>query len=41
MKRYDDDLRIFLVSCLKKIEYLNHPDIKEEVLAHIAMHMIA
>lgn len=36
---YDDELRLFLVNCLKTVDYLR--DISEEILVHIAMHMIA
>ena len=39
MRTYDDELRIFLVGCLRQITYL--ADITEDILTHIAMHMIA
>ena len=39
MTNYDDELRVFLVSCLRKIDYLEK--ISEEILVHIAMHMVA
>ena len=32
MRRYDDELRIFLVSCLTKIDYLSHPKIEPTAL---------
>ena len=38
-KQYDDELRIFLVHCLRKVDYLS--SMKEDILTHIAMHMIA
>lgn len=37
MKTYDDELRIFLVNCLKSIDYLK--DIDDEVLTHLALNM--
>jgi len=39
MNNYDDEIRIFLVSCLKKINYLK--DCKEDILTHIAISMVA
>ena len=41
MKNYDDELKIFLMTVLKKIDYLQVEGITEEVLVHIAMHMVA
>ena len=38
-KKYDDELRIFLLICLRKIPYL--AVMPEEVLTHLSMHMIA
>lgn len=38
MQAYDDELRIFLVSCLKEIDYFK--GISQEILIHIALHMI-
>ena len=39
MKTYDDELRIFLVTCLKKVDYLQN--LPEEILVHISMQMVA
>ena len=39
MKSYHDELRVFLVTCLKEIDYLK--DTKEDVLTHLAINMIA
>ena len=39
MKNYHDELRIFLVACLKEIDYLK--EINEEILTHLAINMIA
>jgi CRP-like cAMP-binding protein len=39
MKSYDDELRIFLVSCLREIDYL--ANVPEEVLVHMSMTMVA
>ena len=39
MKEYDDELRLFLVNCLKKIDYLS--EIGEDILTHLSMHMIS
>ena len=39
MRTYDDELKIFLVTSLKQIDYLK--DIKEEILTNLAMHMVA
>ena len=36
---YDDEVRMFLVSCLRKIDYLK--GIKDEILTHIAISMVA
>jgi len=41
MASYDDELRIFLVTCLKQIDYFQHKKISEDNLTLIAMHMIA
>ena len=41
MKSYDDELKIFLFTVLKKIDYLQAEGITEEALVHIAMHMVA
>ena len=41
LRRYDDELRIFLVSCLKKIDYLSDENIESVAIEHIAMHLIA
>jgi len=42
LKNYDDELRIFLVNCLKKIDYLSDLGEKsDEILTHLAMHMNA
>lgn len=38
MKTYDDELRIFLVTCLRKIDYLK--DIDDEILTHLALQTI-
>ena len=39
MKEYDDELRLFLVSCLRKIDYLQNVGL--DILTHLSMHMIA
>ena len=39
LANYDDELRIFLTSCLKEISYLNQ--LSEEIIVHISMNMIA
>ena len=39
MKSYHDELRVFLVTCLKEIDYFK--DTKEDVLTHLAINMIA
>jgi len=39
MKEYNDELRLFLVNCLKKIDYLS--EIGEDILTHLSMHMIS
>ena len=36
---YDDEVKIFLISCLRKIDYLQN--CKDDVLAHIAISMVA
>ena len=36
---YDDEIRMFLVSCLRKIDYLKN--IKDEILTHLAISMVA
>lgn len=39
--RYDDDLKIFLTTCLRKIDYFKDPSITETELIHVAMYMMA
>ena len=39
LANYDDELRIFLTSCLKEISYLSN--LSEEIIVHISMMMIA
>ena len=39
MKNYHDELRLFLVACLKEIDYLK--EISEAILTHLAINMIA
>lgn len=39
MHNYDDELRIFLVSCLKQIDYLS--SLPEDILIHLSMSMVA
>lgn len=39
MNNYDDEVKIFLISCLRKISYLK--DVKGEVLNFLANNMIA
>ena len=39
MKEYDDELRLFLVSCLKQIDYME--GISDDILTHVALHMVA
>lgn len=39
MNNYDDEIRIFLVSCLRKISYLKNT--REDILTHIAINMVA
>jgi len=39
--RYDDDLKLFLLTCLRKIDYFQEPAVSEIELTHIAMQMIA
>ena len=38
MRNYHDELRLFLVACLKEIDYLK--DTSEEILTHLAINMI-
>ena len=38
-REYDDEQRLFLVTCLKQIDYLK--GIPEEILTHLAIHMTA
>lgn len=39
LKQYDDELKLFLVSCLREIDYLS--SISDETLTHLSLHMIA
>ena len=39
MRNYDDELRIFLANCLKKVDYLS--DLDDVILTHLAMYMVA
>ena len=39
MSNYDDELRIFLINCLRKIEYLKDDEVSDEILLHLAMIM--
>ena len=39
MRNYDDELRCFLVFCLRRIDYLE--DTSDEILMHLAMFMVA
>ena len=39
MSAYDDELRIFLITCLKKVWYLR--DMPENILQHLSVHMKA
>ena len=39
--RYDDDLKIFLTTCLRKIDYFSDSSFTEIELIHVAMHMMA
>lgn len=39
MNNYDDEIRIFLVSCLRKISYLKN--CREDILTHLAISMVA
>ena len=39
LSNYDDELRIFLVTCLQQIDYLKGLD--EDILIHISMNMVA
>lgn len=39
--RYDDDLQIFLMTCLRKIDYFQQSKVSETELTHIARHMLA
>lgn len=41
LRNYDDELRIFLVSCLRQIDYLSDSKIETAAIEHIAMHLIA
>ena len=39
MNKYDDEIRLFLMSCLKKVSYLK--DISDAILTHLALNMVA
>ena len=39
IRSYDDEMRIFLIVCLRTVSYLQ--DLSDEILNHIAVHMIA
>ena len=41
MRRYDDELKVFLISCLQKVDYLSSDKIEKAALQHIAMHLVA
>ena len=41
MRKYDDELKVFLVSCLQKVDYLASDKIEKTALQHIAMHLVA
>ena len=41
LRNYDDELRIFLVSCLRQIDYLSDSKIETAAIEHIALHLKA